>query len=83
MTRRVIAFDARPELCVLCQNYYGGKEGDYCTAFPIIDDDGHLSGIPEAIRSGDFRHTQPYPGDHGIQFEPKPGYDAEGKKIET
>ena len=32
-----------------------------CTAFP--------NGIPDEIWRGENKHTKPYPGDHGIQFE--------------
>jgi len=45
--------------CDLCKH---ARENDTCDAFP--------DGIPEAILTGDFDHTTPYPGDHGIQFEP-------------
>jgi hypothetical protein len=34
-----------------------------CKAFP--QDQG---GIPSVILKGDFIHTQPFPGDNGIQF---------------
>ena len=34
-----------------------------CRAFPV--------GIPEPIATGENPHTEPYPGDHGIRFEPK------------
>lgn len=46
-----------------------------CAAFPIED------GIPLEIWDGKNDHRASYPGDHGIQFEPKPGYDAEGRRI--
>jgi hypothetical protein len=36
-----------------------------CAAFP--------QGIPKEILNGEFIHTQPYPGDNGILFEPKAG----------
>ena len=45
--------------CTTCK--YKGR-GATCTAFP--------DGIPAAILSGKNSHTKPYPGDHGIQFEP-------------
>jgi hypothetical protein len=36
-----------------------------CAAFPTSP------GIPPEITSGEVSHTEPYPGDHGIQYEPK------------
>lgn len=33
-----------------------------CKAFP--------TGIPTVILNGSVLHTSPYPGDHGIQFDP-------------
>lgn len=38
----------------------------HCIAFPKGD------GIPEPIRDGTNPHTEPYPGDHGLLFEPLP-----------
>ncbi len=34
-----------------------------CKAFPDGD------GIPFEIAYGDNKHTEPFPGDHGIQYE--------------
>ena len=45
--------------CNSCQHL---RDNDKCKAFP--------GGIPEDILVGENDHTEPYPGDHGIQFEP-------------
>lgn len=49
-----------------CAHFQGvdGEEPDQvvvCAAFP--------EGIPDAIAYGMNRHTTPFPGDNGIQFE--------------
>ena len=60
------------ELCAGCLNLRKGPRivdlptprwG--CLAFP--------DGIPEEILTSAFIHTEPYPGDHDIQFEPIEG----------
>lgn len=43
------------------------EEYSYCAAFP----DG--KGIPFEILVGGNSHEDPFPGDHGIQFEKKQG----------
>lgn len=51
-------------------NYtWGGPDNRFilgyrCAAFP--------DGVPEEIYSGRNPHTEPYPGDRGIQFEEGP-----------
>ena len=45
--------------CFPCRNYLREHT---CKAFP--------DGIPREILDGEVKHTKPYPGDHGIQFEP-------------
>jgi len=34
-----------------------------CAAFP--------KGIPEVIMYNEFDHHQPFPGDHGMQYQPR------------
>jgi hypothetical protein len=46
--------------CAKCK--HARKEGG-CDAFP--------DGIPFIILEGNFNHEKPYPGDNGIQFEPR------------
>lgn len=41
------------------------RQVPFCRAFPI--------GIPTEISYGSNPHTEPFPGDHGIQYEPEDG----------
>jgi len=47
-----------PVQCASCIFYSGGRK---CEAYP--------KGIPDKILTGEVDHTEPYKGDHGIQFE--------------
>ena len=50
-------------VCVYCR-HWRPKDGRTCDAYPEKDT------IPLPIWLGENDHRQPYPGDHGIQFEP-------------
>jgi len=47
--------------CPMCRHRLTSET---CVAFP--------GGIPHEIRKGEHKHTTPYPGDNGTQFEPWP-----------
>jgi hypothetical protein len=47
-------------VCMDCKHHKGDLT---CKAFP--------DGIPEEIIMGNSDHSKPFPGDNGVQFEPK------------
>ena len=49
-------------LCRECKHQTTDNQ-QVCTAFP--------DGKPLPIISGEITHDSPFPGDHGIQFEPR------------
>lgn len=52
--------------CTECRHLFPEKPGEFgfkCAAFP--------EGIPDEIIEEGLPHTEPYPGDNGIKFEPK------------
>ena len=55
------------EQCVMCRHF---RAGLVCDAVP--------EGIPEEIITGEHDHREPYPGDHGVRFEP---VDEEAARI--
>lgn len=64
-------------LCLACQHYWreeskrSGRK--VCAAFP--------DGIPEEIWERIVDHKQPYPGDHGIQYELREGLAEEFARL--
>ena len=55
----------RVPICAYCRHFQPTEEGAFCAAFPDGD------GIPDAILHEGELHFEPFPGDHGVQFEPK------------
>jgi hypothetical protein len=52
-------------VCLPCKHFIFDENDvckHVCKAFP--------DGIPDEIWRGDNDHKKPYPGDHGIQYEP-------------
>jgi hypothetical protein len=47
--------------CATCKRL---RDGLSCESFP--------AGIPEPILSGKHDHTEPFPGDHGLRYQPDP-----------
>jgi hypothetical protein len=62
-------YDPFTPVCGQCRHLREGSRGAIprCDAFP--------DGIPTVIWRGDNDHRAPFPGDHGIQFEPLPPED--------
>lgn len=58
--------------CLDCKHFHGDQAGWECDAFP--------KGIPSEISKNQRDHTQPYPGDNGIQFEPLDESDSVGEE---
>jgi len=52
--------------CLECIHKLPRKRGD-----KALKCDAFKNGIPFEIIAGEYDHTKPYKGDHGIQFETK------------
>ena len=75
------------EQCSRCRHLIGivtappkdqmeGESRIVCDAFP-------KRGIPARILADRFDHRRPYPGDHGIRFEPYPGQKHPSDDVAT
>ena len=57
-----------PPICIGCRHLVGNLMEPHCSAFP--------EGVPWDVLLSKVDHRQPFPGDNGIQFEPKTSTDA-------
>lgn len=63
-------------LCNLCKHRHGEDETERFLRPQILTCDAFPDGIPEEIAIGPEEHTRPSPGDHGLRFEPRVGYEG-------
>ena len=52
-------------LCLDCKHFIGKIKS---ISIPVCEAFGN--GIPAELLNNSIKHTKPYPGDNGIQFEP-------------
>jgi len=52
-----------------CKHYQGIKQSDGTEQTEFVYCEAFSDGIPNDIAYGDNLHLEPYPGDHGIQYE--------------
>lgn len=63
-----------PPICIYCRRLERiNQDGYTCSAYP--------DGIPEAIILSNVDHRKPFDGDHGLQFEVKPGSEAKAEDL--
>lgn len=64
-----------PRQCSACRRFHGEYAPPPPGTDPRACDVGELrcdafpDGIPWPIQLGEFDHTKPYPGDHGLRYE--------------
>ncbi len=54
-----------------CKHFLGLKRHDGPETEDVVICEAFPEGIPEEIAYGSNPHTSPFPGDHGIRFEPE------------
>lgn len=62
-------------MCMVCKHYTpyepAKRTGEKCQGFGYTCE-AFPDGVPEELMWKYYDHRKPYPGDHGIQFEPQP-----------